>query len=44
MSPGRGSLRGGGGLSDRWLETVEYRDELEWLARALATTDIDPPA
>ncbi|MEF8975798.1 MAG: ADP-ribosylglycohydrolase family protein [Halapricum sp.] len=39
-----GALFGGGALPDPWLDTIEYRDELERLAKALATTDIDPPA
>jgi ADP-ribosyl-[dinitrogen reductase] hydrolase len=28
-------------LPDRWLTTIEYRDDLELLAQALATTEID---
>jgi len=28
-------------LPDRWLDTLEYRDDLELLAQALATTDMD---
>ncbi|QSG13381.1 ADP-ribosylglycohydrolase [Halapricum desulfuricans] len=39
-----GARFGGDALPDRWLETIEYRDELERLAKVLATTDIDPPA
>jgi len=31
-------------LPDRWLESIEYREDLALLARALATTDIEPPA
>lgn len=29
-------------LPDRWLTTIEYREDLELLAQALATTEIDP--
>jgi ADP-ribosyl-[dinitrogen reductase] hydrolase len=36
-----GARFGADALPDRWVETIEYRDELELLARALRTTDID---
>ncbi len=29
-------------LPDRWLDTIDHREELERLSRALATTEIDP--
>jgi ADP-ribosyl-[dinitrogen reductase] hydrolase len=38
-----GARFGSGSLPDRWLDTIEYREDLELLAHALATTDIDPP-
>jgi len=31
-------------LPERWVDTVEYRNDLELLARALATTDFDGTA
>lgn len=34
-----GARFGSTALPDRWLKTVEYRDEIELLAQALATSD-----
>jgi len=39
-----GARFGADALPARWLQTVDYRQDLELLARALATTDIEPPA
>ena len=39
-----GARFGADALPARWLRTVDYRQDLELLARALATTDIEPPA
>ncbi|MDS0284074.1 ADP-ribosylglycohydrolase family protein [Haloarcula onubensis] len=36
-----GARFGADALPDRWLETLEYRDDLQLLAQALATTDVD---
>lgn len=36
-----GARFGGQSLPDRWLATLEHRDDLELLARALATTEIE---
>ena len=36
-----GARFGSDSLPDRWLDTVEYRDDLEFLGQALATTDIE---
>jgi ADP-ribosyl-[dinitrogen reductase] hydrolase len=36
-----GARFGRGSLPDRWLDALEYRDDLELLAQALATTEID---
>ena len=38
-----GARFGGESLPDRWLTTIDYREDLKLLAHALATTDIDPP-
>jgi ADP-ribosyl-[dinitrogen reductase] hydrolase len=37
-----GARFGSDALPERWVETIEYREDLALLARALATTDIDP--
>jgi ADP-ribosyl-[dinitrogen reductase] hydrolase len=39
-----GARFGSDSLPDRWLESIEYREDLALLARALATTDSEPPA
>lgn len=39
-----GARFGKDSLPDRWLESIEYREDLALLARALATTAIEPPA
>ena len=36
-----GARFGSDSLPDRWLNTIEYRDDLEFLGQALATTDIE---
>ena len=36
-----GARFGSESLADRWLTTIEYREDLELLAHALATTEID---
>ena len=36
-----GARFGGESLPERWLETIEHREDLELLAQALATTDIE---
>lgn len=36
-----GARFGAGALPERWLETIDYRDDLTLLGRALATTDIE---
>ncbi|WP_254840159.1 ADP-ribosylglycohydrolase family protein [Natronomonas marina] len=38
-----GARFGADSLPDRWLETLEYRNDLELLAQALATTTIEGP-
>jgi ADP-ribosyl-[dinitrogen reductase] hydrolase len=38
-----GARFGSGSFPDRWLDVLEYRDELELLAQALTTADIDSP-
>jgi ADP-ribosyl-[dinitrogen reductase] hydrolase len=37
-----GARFGRDGLPERWLDTLRHREDLELLARALATTEIDP--
>lgn len=36
-----GARFGADALPDRWLDTLEYRDDLQLFAQALATTDVD---
>ncbi|WP_128224028.1 ADP-ribosylglycohydrolase family protein [Halobacteriaceae archaeon SHR40] len=38
-----GARFGSKSLPDRWLSTIEYQEDIDLLAQALATTDIDPP-
>jgi ADP-ribosyl-[dinitrogen reductase] hydrolase len=37
-----GARFGADALPDRWVNTIDHRDDLELLAQALTTTDIDP--
>ena len=36
-----GARFGSDSLPDRWFTTLDYREDLELLAQALATTDLD---